>query len=59
MSTLNLNTYIHTPSVLSLVHEFFMTQLIFVVVCVAPSTKATQCWPAYMESTIIRLLRGI
>ena len=30
-------------------HEFFATQLIFVVVCVAPSTKAAQCWPAYLQ----------
>ena len=39
MSTLNLNTYIHTPSVLSLVHKFFTTQLIFVVVSVEKLTN--------------------
>ena len=60
MSTLNLNTYItYSLCIVTECTNCFMTQLIFVVVCVAPSTKATQCWPAYMESTIIRLLRGI
>ena len=38
---LHMLSLLTTPSVLSLA-----TQLIVVVVCVAPSTKATQCWPA-------------
>ena len=39
-------TKINIPSVLSLVHKFFHDSTDFVVVCVAPSTKPTQCWPA-------------
>ena len=37
---LHMLSLLTTPSALSLA-----TQLIVVVVCVAPSTKATQCWP--------------